>query len=200
MAKDDDIQRKVLNELNLKEKLEKLEKISNIIAVVISVIALVISIWSIHHSFSLTEPYLIPRDPTLRFWINSQELIPSFTRFHITSENNFVSVCAFNDGRAVSGHIYFNFIGEMFVGDGVNIDYIEGGNGTCVSTRLRAICKEIQSGYPFYNPCNETQTKTQIPLGKQKVNLQYECIFCKPRIQNVTLDICIWEDKTRDCP
>lgn len=190
---------------------DKLDKI----AIVISIIAIIASFISAWYSFSLNEPYSIPREPDLKIWINSLGYIFTSGVFQISDsnyitskhsisgENEKIPICIFNDGRDVSGLIYLgwsaNWNTSLIVSNSQNIDFIEGGNGKCFNTDIRALCYNLTSSSHLYNSCNENQIKSQIPSGVQTINLSVGCVFCKDRIKTYSFKICIWENNSSEC-
>lgn len=201
-----DIEREVFRKYNQKEKIKLYMPIISLILSIIAIFASFISAW---YSFSLNEPYSIPRDPQLKIWINSFGNISQDDFDYITNKNaisnkeNSIPLCIFNEGRGISGQIQMHWSTDWntsyIAPNGYNINFIEGGNGTCFNIIFKANCYNLTSSQRNYEICNEKQIKSQIPNGVKTINLSVECTFCKDKVKIYPFKICIWENNSDEC-
>jgi len=187
------------NEINqLKEKQIKIMQKSNWISffsVLVATIGLSIAIYSVYYSFSLNEPYLIPRDPKLnRIWMSSYNSLGKWEFEYVGENTKEAEICFYNEGRAPTGSIRANWdyniswLSPSFL----YIQNIPGGTINCTNIPMIAshlICEDTEPGKTRMK-CN----KTLIPTGKTIIPLVIECKFCNPSKIYKNITICIFED------
>lgn len=160
------------------------------ISVVLSLVAIFFSLIAVWYSFHLTEPYLIPRDPILKVWLESNNELSKLSLGSNTSYS-YITICFFNEGHGVTGHIHsYSDSDKIVIGD-INIPYLTSGNGTCEVTSIR------------YGDCYKNEPECDynklMNSGKKILDLSVSCDFCKKKEFIVPIEICVWENSNLQC-
>jgi len=181
------------------EKCQKKRDRGSKIAVGISIIALIVSsliaFYGVNKAFELNEPYLIPRDPTIKnFWIGSSTVFSTYQLSNVWDNRKpkKIEICMYNEGRNPTGHILTYIIDEHLDDYYVNIPNIDGGETNCTTMFLMNSDCEFINGSKV---CNESS----LPIGDRELTFFVDCKYCHPQEFNLTDNICIWGNDSTVC-
>ena len=171
------------------EEANRIAKRAQKISIIAIVISFIVGMGGLFIAHFLVEPYLIPRNPVLRIFMNEGET----TFFHdfFSMKGSDFTICFANEGRGVTGVVQADWMVDWMGPHHLYIENIEGGNYSC---------KEILV-YP--KNCNDKECDTtKLTQGKQDLILNVKCVNCPPPYNNFnqTIEICIYKsNESEEC-
>lgn len=165
----------------------------SLFSVIISIIAIFISSWIAVWTFYVNEPYLVPRNPKLRVFLDKDDNYFGQFEFGDNRSVRTTSICFVNEGRGITGHIWAHWsYGKSWLApSSINIANIEGGYGECKEISIRASSCNVNEP--------ECDYKSIVPLGNQNFHLIVNCKYCEEPIMNVSISVCIWQNISSEC-
>jgi hypothetical protein len=151
--------------------------------------------------FNMNLPFLTPNNPRLRVFLNTND--NAFWLPDLIKNGQEISLCVYNEGKGISGHIYLEWNYQNNISwlprEDINFNYLEGGIGNCTyDISMVALCGNSSYKMPCQSPTDVSNAIGKI--GKYDVTVFTDCMFCVPKRQNHTLEICIYySNKTQDC-